>query len=337
MDINNLVKRIVAADKLSISRAISMIENNSPDSDNLLDGIHKYVGRALRIGVTGPPGVGKSTIVNELIAALRKRDKRVGVIAVDPSSIFCGGAILGDRIRMQKIGVDNGVFIRSMATRGCSGGLSRATVETADIIEASGKDYIIIETVGVGQSEVEIFRSVDAVVLVLSPESGDAIQAMKAGIMEIADVIVVNKADRPGLDAFVTNLKNTLELARPQSVPHLCGSSKAKIPVLTAQANAGIGIAELLDTLEKYLSGLKESGKLAQRRRDVLRERIKTHILTRLEEHLLSDKKITKLVDNEIGKAGATPGKIAQKALRVLINRKTRKVLIPSKKRGRGV
>lgn len=321
MNTDILIKNIIKGDKLSVSRAISMIENNVPDADKLLDGIHKYVGKALRIGVTGPPGVGKSTIVNELISALRKQDKQVGIIAVDPSSMFSGGAILGDRIRMstcrrdstsdgQKIGVDNGVFIRSMATRGCSGGLSRATVETADVIEASGKDYIIIETVGVGQSEVEIFRSVDAVVLVLSPESGDAIQAMKAGIMEIADVIMVNKADRPGLDAFVTNLRNTLELG-----------SKAAIPVLTAQANAGIGVTELLDTLDRYLAGLKDSGKLAQRRRDVLRERIKSHILNRLEEEFINHPKITKLLDSEIKKiigGKETPYKVAEKALRLL-------------------
>jgi len=192
MNNTQLLKGILKGDKVAVSRAISMVENEHQEADKLLSQLYCYVGKAKRIGITGPPGIGKSTLVNELVIAMRKQNKKVGVIAIDPSSIFSGGAILGDRIRMQQIGVDENVFIRSMATRGVHGGLNRTASEVADILDASGKDYIIFETVGVGQSEVEIFRTADVTVVVLSPESGDSIQAMKSGLMEIADIITGN-------------------------------------------------------------------------------------------------------------------------------------------------
>ncbi|MFH1229906.1 MAG: methylmalonyl Co-A mutase-associated GTPase MeaB [Planctomycetota bacterium] len=289
---NKLVKSIIKGNKISISRAISLVENESKEADKLLAMLYSYVGKAKRIGITGPPGIGKSTLVNELVIALRARHKKVGVIAIDPSSVFSGGAILGDRIRMQKIGVDNDVFIRSMATRGMHGGLNRTATEVADILDASGKDCIIFETVGVGQSEVEIFRTADVTVLVLSPESGDSIQAMKSGLMEIADIIAVNKSDLPGADAFVSNLSNTLEISRSAR------SNNKRMAIIKTQANQGIGIDELLNGITDYLNNLDKTGQLQERRRRLLQDRIKSLILCRLENIITDNPKITKQVDS---------------------------------------
>jgi LAO/AO transport system kinase len=287
-----LINKIIKGDKRAISQAISEVENNACDALPLLKSIHENLsGRSYRIGITGPPGVGKSTLVNELTALLRQKNKTVGIIAVDPTSIFSGGAILGDRIRMQRLGLDNGVFIRSMATRGYLGGICRTTSEVTDILEASGKDFVIVETVGVGQSEIEIFKTVDLTLVVLSPESGDSIQAMKAGLMEIADIIVVNKADRPGVDAFVTNLNSAIDL-----------SAKNKIPILTTQANQSVGIKELVDKIESHLAHLAKTGLLEERRLQVLRYRIKSLILNRLEEQFLNHPKISAIFDKELKK-----------------------------------
>jgi len=304
---NKLVKSIVKGDKIAVSRAISLVENESREADKLLGLLYLYVGRAKRIGITGPPGIGKSTLVNELVIALRKRNKKVGVIAIDPSSIFSGGAILGDRIRMQKIGIDNNVFIRSMATRGVHGGLNRTAAEVADILDASGKDYIIFETVGVGQSEVEIFRTADVTVLVLSPESGDSIQAMKSGLMEIADIIAVNKSDLPGADAFVSNLSNTIEISRSygyraKSIEQRANNSMLGIPIIKTQANQGIGTEDLLNGITNYLNDLDKTGQLLARRKRLLRDRLKSLILCRLENMIADNPKITKQVEKYLNK-----------------------------------
>ena len=301
MNNTQLVKNILKGEKVAISRAISLVENEHKEADKLLSQLYCYVGKAKRIGITGPPGIGKSTLVNELVIALRKQHKKVGVIAIDPSSIFSGGAILGDRIRMstcrggsasggQKIGIDDGVFIRSMATRGVHGGLNRTASEVADILDASGKEYIIFETVGVGQSEVEIFRTADVTVVVLSPESGDSIQAMKSGLMEIADIIAVNKSDLPGADAFVGNLRNTLEISRSGR------TTNKHIAIVKTQANQGIGITELLDTITGYLGQIAQSGQLAVKRQELLKERIKSLILCKIENTITEHPQITKQI-----------------------------------------
>jgi len=318
MNNTQLLKGILKGDKVAVARAISMVENEHQEADKLLSQLYCYVGKAKRIGITGPPGIGKSTLVNELVIALRKQHKKVGVIAIDPSSIFSGGAILGDRIRMQNIGVDENVFIRSMATRGVHGGLNRTASEVADILDASGKDYIIFETVGVGQSEVEIFRTADVTVVVLSPESGDSIQAMKSGLMEIADIIAVNKSDLPGADAFVGNLRNTLEISRS-------GRTNKHIAIVKAQANQGIGITELLDTITGYLGQIAQSGQLAVKRQELLKERIKSLILCKIENTITEHPQITKQIEEYLKNCGVkpkiTPYELVDKVIRKVVKK----------------
>ena len=318
MNNTQLLKGILKGDKVAVSRAISMVENEHQEADKLLSQLYCYVGKAKRIGITGPPGIGKSTLVNELVIAMRKQNKKVGVIAIDPSSIFSGGAILGDRIRMQQIGVDENVFIRSMATRGVHGGLNRTASEVADILDASGKDYIIFETVGVGQSEVEIFRTADVTVVVLSPESGDSIQAMKSGLMEIADIIAVNKSDLPGADAFVGNLRNTLEISRS-------GRTNKHIAIVKAQANQGIGITELLDTITGYLGQIAQSGQLAVKRQELLKERIKSLILCKIENTITEHPQITKQIEEYLKNCGVkpkiTPYELVDKVIRKVVKK----------------
>lgn len=331
MNNTKLVKDILKGHKVAVARAISMVENEHKDSDKLLSQIYYYAGKARRIGITGPPGIGKSTLVNELVIALRKRRLKVGVIAIDPSSIFSGGAILGDRIRMsacrrdlapggQHTGVDDGVFIRSMATRGVHGGLNRTASEVADILDASGKDYIIFETVGVGQSEVEIFHTADVTVVVLSPESGDSIQAMKSGLMEVADIITVNKSDLPGADAFVANLRNTLEISRSGR-----GADKS-IAITKTQANQGVGIDGLLDAINDYLGRIAQSGRLAEKRRELLKERIKSLLFCKIENIIAEHPQITGLIDEYfkkcVKKPKVTPYTLIDKVIGKVIKRK---------------
>jgi LAO/AO transport system kinase len=291
------VKKICSGDKPALARAISLIENDSNKESKLLSSLFPYLGKAHRIGITGPPGVGKSTLVDELTRAIRANHKKVGVIAIDPTSIFSGGAILGDRIRMHKIGLDAGVFIRSMATRGCAGGISRATSEVADLIDASGKDYVIIETVGVGQSEVEIFKNVDTTILVLSPESGDAIQAMKAGIMEIANLIVVNKSDRAGADALVDAIRNAQQIAKESH-------SKIGKPaaIFKTEAINSIGVKEVADYLDSRWTELKSSGELDAKRRVIMKERLKSLFINRVEDKIWQNKKVESLINTAIDK-----------------------------------
>ena len=241
---------------VALARVISVVENHRPGYDHVLAALHARTGRARRIGVTGPPGAGKSTLTTQLVLAYRAQGLKVGVVAVDPTSPFTGGALLGDRIRMEAIALDPGVYIRSLATRGALGGLSAATREVSDVLDAFGFDRVIVETVGVGQSELEVARTVDSCVVVLVPESGDSIQALKAGLMEIADLFVVNKADRPGADRLRTDLQLMLKLRARSSgqghppvgmtgradEPHMAAptphSSSARAHALAASATA---------------------------------------------------------------------------------------------------
>jgi len=289
----------------ALARAISWVENSHPGFETLLGAIHARLGRAHRVGITGPPGAGKSTLIHALAAAVRKDGERVGVVAVDPTSPFTGGALLGDRIRMTSAGGDEGIFIRSMASRGSAGGLATTTREVADLMDAFGFERVVIETVGVGQSELEIAGATDTTVVVLTPESGDSIQAMKAGLMEIADVFVLNKADRPEAKRAAGELKTILRIRQGQvfdRVPAHHGVDLAalakrraakietgedgksgdrktptrwEIPVLLTAAHSGEGVGQLIETLAAHYEFLLETGELEARRRQRLLDRVR--------------------------------------------------------------
>jgi LAO/AO transport system kinase len=264
----NLIDGVKKGDALAVSRAISAAENGTPEGRALLDAIAPLVGRAVRMGFTGPPGVGKSTTIDALVQVLRSKGDKVGVIAVDPTSPFTGGALLGDRIRMGKSTEDPGVFMRSMATRGTTGGLSRATQDAADVLDASGVSRLLIETVGVGQSEVEIARAADVTVVILSPESGDGIQAMKSGILEIADLVLINKADRMGADKLEQDLRGAFDL-RPNR-------RDADIPILHSEAFRGKGIPELLAAIDQYVDARRKDGAFERRRQANMIRRLRS-------------------------------------------------------------
>ncbi len=261
-----LSERVTAGDPRAVARAISKVEDGAPDASALMKEIFPRTGRALIIGITGSPGAGKSSLVDKLALIYRQGGERVGIVAVDPSSPFSGGAILGDRIRMQTLGLDRNVFIRSMATRGNLGGLARATVDALAILDAAGYSRVIVETVGVGQDEVEVVKAADVSVVVLVPGMGDDIQAIKAGLMEIGDIFVINKADREGVYATERELQALLSLAERQDawMP----------PIIKTVATAGKGIEELAQAIESFRTS-QLNGKLnSERRRAIARWRI---------------------------------------------------------------
>jgi LAO/AO transport system kinase len=266
----------------ALARAVSIVENHRSGWDTLLASLNPLLGRARRIGITGPPGAGKSTLTTLMARAYRDRNLRVGIVAVDPTSPFTGGALLGDRIRMESVALDPGVFIRSMATRGSLGGLATATREVCDVLDGFGLDVILIETVGVGQSELDVARAADTTLVVLVPESGDSIQTLKAGVMEIADIYAVNKADRPGADRLRKDIGLMLGM-RAGSAARDHASAHWKPPVLGTIAAKNEGIGELIASLDQHFQFLVDSGGLRERRR---RERVMEIVEQQLRERL---------------------------------------------------
>ncbi len=333
-----LLAEFDAGKSAALARVVSIVENHRPGFDEILGRLHTKLGRARRIGITGPPGAGKSTLGTLLVRELRSAGHRVGVVAVDPTSPFTGGALLGDRVRMESVALDTGVFIRSMATRGSLGGLAAATREVADVLDAFGFERIIVETVGVGQSELDIARIADSSVVVLVPESGDSIQTLKAGLMEIADIFVVNKADRPGADRLRMDIElmlglrsgatmknmpahhgvdmkavNPARLARQAAKAQLAGAVSQEPtansqqlapswvpPVLSTIATKAEGVTELLGAIDAHFTYLEAGGELRTRRRRRLRDRVIDVVEQRVRSRLWSDSGTQQWLDGRV-------------------------------------
>jgi GTPase len=276
--LQDIAERLLNGDRRALARMVTLIENEAPQARRYLAELHQHAGRAHIIGVTGPPGAGKSTLVTRLVRELRRRDRKIGVVAIDPTSPFTGGAILGDRIRMMELAGDPQVFIRSMASRGSLGGLSASTRDVVRAMDAAGYDPIIIETIGTGQAEVEVMRAAQTVLVVSAPGMGDEVQAIKAGILEIADIFVVSKADKPGADQTVAELAMLLSLD-PNRRLHDKSKPYWRIPVLKTSAIKDQGISQLVDAIEQHRQYLSESGMLAHRAQRQVRSEVEALVV----------------------------------------------------------
>jgi LAO/AO transport system kinase len=296
----DLIQSMLAGEQRALARLISQIERDSAHVPEIMKQIYPKLGKAYCVGITGPPGAGKSTVTDRLTLHARQQGKTVGIVAVDPTSPFSGGAVLGDRVRMQQHYLDEGVFIRSMATRGSHGGLPMAAKAVVKLLDASGKDLIIVETVGVGQTELNIVETADTTVVVLVPEAGDTVQAMKAGLMEIADIFVVNKADRDGANRMATELRMLLHMHAK--------TDWWDIPVLLTQAHKNVGISELYDAITTHRHTLERTGNLTARRRDnrrkevleLLQQRLLAQLQARMEREDELQRLVTRVQDTEI-------------------------------------
>jgi LAO/AO transport system kinase len=339
---DRLTEDFNAGKPAALARVVSIVENHRDGFEQMLGSLHARTGRARRIGLTGPPGAGKSTITSLLVRNFRDQGLRVGVIAVDPTSPFTGGALLGDRVRMESVALDPGVFIRSMAARGSLGGLAGATREVADVLDAFGFDRLLIETVGVGQSELDVARTADTTLLVLVPESGDSIQTLKAGVMEVADIFVVNKADRPGADRLRNDVELMLGLRKGVSfgnVPAHHGVDLKRVnparvareaaaaqsatewtpPVLSAIATKQEGTAEIVAALDRHFAYLQQSGTLRLRRRERLRERVMDVVERKVSDRLWKDARTRTWLEEQlpsVEEGTATPFAVADQLLR---------------------
>jgi LAO/AO transport system kinase len=293
----DLAERLLAGDKRALARAISLVENDDPEGWALVREVYPHTGRAAIVGFTGPPGVGKSTIIGRLVERARAAERDVAVLSIDPSSPFTRGALLGDRIRLSEHFLDPGVYIRSMATRGSLGGLSEATLQAALLMDASGKDDVFLETVGVGQAEVDIIDHADTVVLALMPGSGDSIQALKAGVMEIPDVIVVNKSDHPLTDTMVREIRGVLSLGPQEGW---------RVPIVKTEASRGEGIEELGQKISEHREFIEERGTLAERRRrNLLNEVVAlaaARLRRQLEAQVEGDESVQALLDEVVAR-----------------------------------
>ena len=315
--------------KPALSRAISIVENRRPGFESFLHALHGRLGGAHRVGITGPPGAGKSTLSAALTQHYRQKGERIAVVAVDPTSPFTGGALLGDRIRMNDLALDDGVFIRSMASRGSLGGLAVTSKEVADLMDAFGFDRVIMETVGVGQSELDIAAAADSTVLVLVPESGDSIQAMKAGLMEAADIFVINKSDRPGADRVAREIQLVLHLRLGQALRNVpahhgvdlrqraaravAKSARAEpesweMPVLQTVAETASGVRQLAEALDRHRAWLQNSGELSRRRRARLAERVREAADRRIAQQVWRNSGGEQLLQDALPASGSGAG-----------------------------